>query len=59
MTETILVHRKAIKDLVRVKEEFDTIIESLELMADPNFMKSYTKSREQIQKRDFADWDGL
>ena len=56
---TITVNREAILDLVRVKEEFDTIIESLELMADPEFMASYKKSKEQIKKRDFADWNKL
>jgi len=56
---TITVNREAILDLVRVKEEFDTIIESLELMTDPEFMASYKKSKEQIKKRDFADWNEL
>ena len=57
--ETITIQKNAIVDLVRVKEEFDDIIESLELMADPEFMDSYQKSKEQIQKREFVDWDGL
>lgn len=59
MTETITVNRQAISDLIRVKEEFDSIVESLELMADENFMDSYKKAKEQIKKRDFADWDEL
>lgn len=46
-------------DLVRVKAEFDTIIESLELMSDEEFMSSYKKSKEQIKKRDFDDWNAL
>ncbi len=56
---TIAINRDAIVDLVRVKEEFDSIVESLELMANPKFMNSYQKSREQIKKRDFVDWNDL
>lgn len=59
MAETIAVNRKAILDLVRVKDEFDSIVESLELMADKDFMNSYNKAKEQTKKRDFADWNGL
>jgi len=57
--ETITIQKNAIVDLVRVKDEFDTIVESLELMANPIFMDSYQKSKEQIQKREFVDWDEL
>ncbi|MBI2522873.1 hypothetical protein HYW19_00625 [Candidatus Woesearchaeota archaeon] len=59
MPETIVVNKKAIFDLVRVKDEFDSIVESLELMADKEFMNSYTISKGQIKKRDFADWNEL
>ena len=59
MAETISVNKQAIFDLIKVKEEFDSIIESLELMADKGFMESYNKSKEQIKKRDFADWNAL
>ena len=49
MAETITVNKEAIIDLIRVKEEFDSIIESLELMADKEFMESYKKAKEQIK----------
>jgi hypothetical protein len=45
--------------LVRVKDEFDSIIESLELMADKQFMNSYNKAKAQVKKSDFVDWNGL
>ena len=57
MAETITVNKQAISDLIRVKEEFDSIVESLELMADKGFMDSYKKAKEQIKNRDFADWN--
>jgi len=57
--ETVTVNKKAIMDLVRVKEEFDMIVESLELMSDKTFMKSYHKAKEQIKKRDFVSWNEL
>ncbi len=58
-SETIIVKRDAIIDLVRVKDEFDSIVESLELMADSEFMASYQKSKQQIEKREFVDWNEL
>ena len=59
MADTITVNKDTILDLLRVKEEFDSIIESLELMSDKKFMNSYKKSKEQVKKRDFADWNEL
>lgn len=59
VTETIKVNKQAILDLVRVKDEFDTIVESLELMGDKEFVDSYNKAKEQIKQRDFADWNEL
>lgn len=47
------------KDLLRIKEELDTVMESLELMKDKGFMESYKKAKEEIRKRDFVDWDAL
>jgi len=59
ITETVKVNKQVILDLVRVKDEFDTIVESLELMGDKEFMDSYKKSKEQIKKREFVDWNEL
>ncbi|MBI5393386.1 hypothetical protein HZA96_05945 [Candidatus Woesearchaeota archaeon] len=57
--ETMLVQKQAIKDLIKVKDEFDSIVESLELMSDKDFMSSYKKAKEQIKKREFVDWNEL
>ena len=46
-------------DLVKVKEEFNAIVESIELMSDEEFMKSHKKAKEQIKKREFDDWNSL
>ena len=46
-------------DLVKVKGEFDAIVESIELMSDKEFMDSYKKAKEQIKKREFDDWNAL
>ena len=59
MAATVTVNKQAIVDLLKVKEEFDTIVESLELMGDKEFMASYKRAREQIKKRDFVDWNEL
>ncbi len=57
--ETITIRKDAIHDLIKVKEDFDAIIESLELMSDKEFMASLKRSKEQIKKRDFADWNAI
>ncbi|MBU2104475.1 MAG: hypothetical protein KKF67_01725 [Nanoarchaeota archaeon] len=57
--ETINIDKKAITELVRLTHEVSDRIESLELMSDSGFMKSLDKSKEQIKKREFADWDEL
>ena len=59
MENTICVNKEAIIDLVRLKSEFDSIVESLELMSDKAFMESYNKSRQQIKNREFVDWNEL
>ena len=51
--ETIQANKKAIANLVIVKDDFDSIIESLELMSDKNFMRSYNKAKIQIQNKEF------
>jgi len=57
--ESIKVDKKAIEDLIRLREEFNSIIESLELMSNPEFIDSYNKAKEQIKKGEFADWNEL
>lgn len=57
--ETVSINKQAIVDLMRVKDEFDTIVESIELMGNKKFMESYKKAKEQIKKREFVDWNVL
>ncbi len=57
--ESVVLNRQAIVDLVKVKEDFDAIVESIELMSDSEFMNSYHKAKAQIIKRDFVDWNDL
>ena len=57
--ETITINKQAIVDLVKVKGEFDAIVESIELMGDKEFMESYKKAKEQIKNREFDDWNAL
>ena len=55
-TEQISISRQAVVDLVELKDKFDLIVESLELMSDREFMDSYRESKEQIKKREFDDF---
>ena len=43
--QIISINREAFKDLVRVREELDTIVDSLELMQDEEFMESNKKAK--------------
>jgi len=57
--DTVTINKQALADLVRLKEELDTIVESMELISDKEFMDSYKKAKEQVRKRDFADWNAV
>ena len=57
--ETVEVDKQAILDLAKLIEEVQDRIESLELAANPEFMESLKKSKEEIKNRDFAKWDEL
>ncbi len=59
MPETITIQKDALHDLIKLKDNFDAIVESLELMSDKKFMESYRNAKEQIKKRDFDDWHDL
>jgi len=59
MSETITIKKKTLADLMRVREEFDAIIDSLELMNDSDFMQSYEKAKDQIKNKEFDRWDDL
>ena len=58
-TKTVTINREAFGDLIRIKEELDTVIESLELMENEEFMESYKKAKEEIKNREFVDWNEL
>jgi hypothetical protein len=55
-SETISIRRDAILDLRRVRDEFDAIVESIELMADEEFMESHKKAKGQIRRMLFDEW---
>ena len=44
---------------VRINAMDRTRKESLELMFDGEFMRSYKRAKEQIKKREFVDWNAL
>ena len=57
--KTVQINKEALEDLLRIKDEFDTVVESIELMGNKEFMESYKKAKEEIRKRDFVDWNAL
>ena len=57
--QTICINKETITDLIKLKEEFDAIVESIELMGNKKFMDSYKKSKKQIKKREFMNWNAL
>ncbi len=59
MENKIVINQSAIADLARLTNEINDRVESLELMSDEKFMSSLKKSKEQIKKREFADWNAF
>ncbi len=57
--ETLTIDKQTINDLIKLKEDFDLIVESIELMNNPKVMESHKRAKEQIKNREFADWDEL
>ena len=57
--ENVTIDKTAFAELMKLKEEFDLIMESIELSNNKEFMDSLKRSEEQIKNRDFANWDGL
>lgn len=48
MSEIITIRKDAFRDMIRKKEEFDAIVESIELMNNPEVQESIKKSKEDI-----------
>ena len=57
--ETVTIEKKALMDLAKLAEEINDRLESLELMNNPEVMEAHKRAKEQIKKREFADWDDL
>ena len=57
--EDVCITKSEIEDLARLTNEINNRVESLELMSDKKFMASLKKAKEQIKKREFANWDAL
>ncbi|MCK5150119.1 hypothetical protein KAJ87_04300 [Candidatus Pacearchaeota archaeon] len=57
--EKVSINRNEIIDLMRLTNEINNRVESLELMSDPEFIESFKRSKEQIKNREFADWNEL
>lgn len=57
--EDVCIDKNAMEDLVRLTNEINDRVESLLLMSDKKLMASLGKSKEQIKKREFVDWDAL
>ena len=57
--ETVTIDKKALSDLIRLKEELDLIVESIELMNNKEFMASHRRAKEQIKKRQLKEWNEL
>jgi predicted CopG family antitoxin len=58
-TKSVTISREVFEDLIRIKEEFDAVMESLELMDNKEFMESYKKAKQEIKNRDFVNWNEL
>lgn len=48
MTRTITINEDIFQEMIRKKEEFDVIVESIELMNAPEVRESIRRSKEDI-----------
>ena len=58
-TKTVTISQDAFEDFIRLKADFDVVMESLELMGNEEFMESYRKAKKEIKNKDFVDWNEL
>jgi PHD/YefM family antitoxin component YafN of YafNO toxin-antitoxin module len=49
MPKTITINEDIFNEMIRKKEEFDAIVESIELMNNPEVQESIRKSKEDIK----------
>lgn len=57
--EMVSISKKDVIELVKLAAELEDRLESLELMSDSEVMESHKRAKEQIKKREFANWDDL
>ena len=51
MPKTITINEDIFQEMIRKKEEFDVIVESIELMNNPEVKEAIIKSKEDIKAR--------
>ena len=56
MEEILCVNKKVFSDII---EDLQLMIESLELMNNSEFMKSYKKAKDEIKMGDVVSFNGL
>ena len=57
--ETVTFDKKIIFDLLKMFEEMNERLESLELASDPELMESLRKSKEEIARGDVVEFNDL
>jgi len=57
--EKVVINKEAFTQLMKLKEEFDLVMESIELSNDKDFVKSYKKAKKEIEEGNLVDFDDL
>ena len=57
--EKVIVNKDVIIDLVKLTNEINDRLESLELASNSEIMESLRKSKEQIKKGELVEFDDL
>ncbi len=55
----VYMSRKAFEEIMEAKKHLDSLMESVELINDEEFMEGYKKAKTDIKKGQFEDWDKL
>ena len=57
--DKVYMSRKAFEEIMEAKEHLDSLMESVELINDKEFMEGYKKAKEDIKEGRFEEWDKI
>ena len=57
--ETVKINKEALAESVKLTNEVNDRVESLQLMGDQEIVEGHNKAKKEIEERDLGEWDEL